>query len=164
MNINNPLNVLPIKRALYVLILLLLVVGCGHNSEPKNTPKNVKSVQQPTIVHYDSIQFLGYRVALNDSVNEQLISLAEDTKAFSIKGRVISLFGVDWGLNIEKDGINLLTSTPYTSPKIQKVIDGLTNIYGKPYDNDIDDAHCYWYEVRMRSLRMGEEGTVMFFE
>lgn len=94
-----------------------------------------------------------------------------------VKGKlataVLSIWEVEFGVNIDVDGIRLITSTQPDDPKMKQVIEYLTSIYGEPVENQPDDY--WWYSgakddylgrlvARLRPLHSEEGGTVLIIE
>lgn len=86
---------------------------------------------------------------------------------------VLSIGEVEFGVNIDGDGIRLITSTQSDDHKMKQVIEYLSSIYGEPEEDEPDN---YWWWVgtnedypdgmviRLRPLHFEEGGTVLFFE
>lgn len=99
-----------------------------------------------------------------------------DTNSRQGKGElvtaVLSIGEVDFGVNIDGDGIHLIASIQPDDPKMRHVIDYLNSIYGEPEE---DDPDCYCWRaganggctdgmvIRLRPLHSEEGGTVLFF-
>jgi len=85
---------------------------------------------------------------------------------------VLSIGEVEFGVNIDGDGIRLITSTQPDDHKMKQVIEYLSSIFGEPEEDEPDN---YWWRVganedysdgmviRLRPFRSEEGGTVLFF-
>ncbi len=86
---------------------------------------------------------------------------------------VLSIGEVEFGVNIDGDGIRLITSTQPDDPNMKQVIDYLNSFYGEPEEDEPDN---YWWRVgankgypngkviRLRPLHFEEGGTMLFIE
>ena len=73
---------------------------------------------------------------------------------------------MEFGVNIDVDGIRLISSTQPDDPKMKQVIEYLNSIYGEPEEDEPDN---YWWQikgnyenprgmVRLRPMRGSEDG------
>lgn len=78
----------------------------------------------------------------------------------------LSIGEVEFGVNIDGDGIRLITSTQPDDPNMKQVIDYLNSFYGEPEEDEPDN---YWWQikgnyenprgmVRLRPMRGSEDG------
>lgn len=124
--------------------------------------------------HADGISFFGHKLIYQsvDSVKTQIAAIAKRERNLVYKDNVLSVCGVEWGVNIRGGQVVLLTSHNPEEPKMKKVIRYLTKIYGKP-EADIDDEYrLYWYKrpdtfpaaaVQLRRVHGDGSGTFLFF-
>ena len=86
---------------------------------------------------------------------------------------VLSIGEVEFGVNIDGDGIRLITSTQPDDPNMKQVIDYLNSFYGEPEKDEPDNYHwgvggnedyLVGKVIRLRPLHSEEGGTVLFIE
>lgn len=124
--------------------------------------------------HTDGISFFGHKLIYQsvDSVKMQIAAIAKRERNLVYKDNVLSVCGVEWGVNIRGGQIVLLTSHNPEEPKMKKVIRYLTKIYGKPEADGNDEYRLYWYKrpdtfpkvaVQLRRVHGDGSGTFLFF-
>lgn len=124
--------------------------------------------------HTDGISFFGHKLIWQsvDSVKMQIAAIAKRERNLVYKDNVLSVCGVDWGVNIRGGQIVLLTSHNPEEPKMKKVVRYLTKKYGKPEVDDNDEYRLRWYKrpdtfpnaaVQLRRVHGDGNGTFLFF-
>lgn len=79
--------------------------------------------------------FFGKRLIQNDSVIEQIASIAKMDKMLSYRDSILQICNVKWRINLSsRNHISLYTSVSIDDPRMEQVIKYLDKIYGKPYD------------------------------
>lgn len=86
----------------------------------------------------------------------------------SVKGNVLVVGSMEFGINIKDGDITLISSTQVDDPKTNEVVKYMNGIYGEGYEDDPDN---YWWNstgsngktIRMRPLHSDEGGTVIMF-
>lgn len=142
--------------------------------------------KEPTIdlsLPQDTIHsFLGKPIILNDSVCEQIATIAEQDKMLSYGDSILQIGDVRWRVNIDKtrfmgapsQSVTLMTSVQPDDPKMKQVVQYLNRIYGKPYDEEEDGMRIKWstsdnkYEagctlIQLRRVHSDEGGTFLLF-
>ena len=126
---------------------------------------------------YDTISFFGKPIVMDDwtSIHHQIRVIASDDDMLcyesGIHNRTLSVGKVKFGVNVDGDGIILVSSTEVDAPKMKQVVEYLKGIYGVPVEDEPDN---YWWHVgrdggyhgktvRMRPLHSEEGGTVLLF-
>ena len=126
---------------------------------------------------HDTISFFGKPIVMDDwtSIHHQIRVIASEDDMLSyesgIHNRTLSVGKVKFGVNIDGDGIILISSTEVDAPKMKQVVAYLKGIYGAPEEDEPDNY--WWYvgreggyhgkTVRMRPLHSEEGGTVLLF-
>lgn len=98
----------------------------------------------------------------------QIGIIAEEEKKLSIKDNVLSVGDVGFGINLQEDGIVLISSIQVDDPKIKTIIKYLNSLYGTAREEEPDN---YWWfnekskgnTIRLRPLQSEEGGTVLLF-
>lgn len=128
-------------------------------------------------VEYDTISFFGNPIVMDDwtGILHQIRVIASEDDMLcyesGIHNRTLSVGKVKFGVNIDGDGIILVSSTEVDAPKMKQVVEYLKGIYGAPEEDEPDN---YWWHVerdggyhgktvRMRPLHSEEGGTVLLF-
>ncbi len=126
---------------------------------------------------FDTISFFGKPIVMDDwtSIHHQIRVIASEDDMLcyesGIHNRTLSVGKVKFGVNIDGDGIILVSSTEVDAPKMKQVVEYLKGIYGVPVEDEPDN---YWWHVgrdggyhgktvRMRPLHSEEGGTVLLF-
>lgn len=126
---------------------------------------------------FDTISFFGKPIVMDDwtSIHHQIRVIASEDDMlcyeFGIHNRTLSVGKVKFGVNVDGDGIILVSSTEVDAPKMKQVVEYLKGIYGVPVE---DEPYNYWWHVgrdggyhgktvRMRPLHSEEGGTVLLF-
>ena len=124
-----------------VLIALCLVVLAGCNGEGSSRNANIDTVEQKPREEYNnaSVSFFGETMAIGDSTHimEQIKNIAEKDTMLSVKGNVLVVGSMEFGINIkyEDDPDNYWWNS--------------TGSNGKT--------------IRMRPLHSDEGGTIIMF-
>ncbi len=155
-----------------VLIALCLVVLAGCNGEGSSRNANIDTVEQKPREEYNnaSVSFFGETMAIGDSTHimEQIKNIAEKDTMLSVKGNVLVVGSMEFGINIKDGDITLISSTQVDDPKVNEVVKYMNSIYGEGYEDDPDN---YWWNstgsngktIRMRPLHSDEGGTIIMF-
>ena len=126
---------------------------------------------------FDTISFFGKPIVMDDwtSIHHQIRVIASEDDMLcyesGIHNRILSVGKVKFGVNVDSDGIILVSSTEVDAPKMKQVVEYLKGIYGVPVEDEPDN---YWWHVgrdggyhgktvRMRPLHSEEGGTVLLF-
>lgn len=139
----------------------------GHYGE-KNAEKSNGSLD------CNRVSFFGELIVLDDSAHimQQIEEIAAKDSMLSVEGRVLNVGDVGFGINFQGSNVLLISSIPVDDPKIEQVVDYLSNIYGLPEEQE---PNHYWWQIRgdchnpgglarLRSLRGSENGgTVLMF-
>ena len=129
---------------------------------------------------YDTISFFGESVVMDDwtGILHQIRMIAEKDRMLTyttdVDTRVLTVCGVDFGVNIHGDNsIVLVSSTQVDDPRIESIVKYLNRIYGEATE---EEPYHYWWRVRkpnsmhctetirLRSVSCSEEGgcVIMF--
>ena len=121
--------------------------GVGEAEESSQSPAPPAVVDTRGERHTDGISFFGHKLTYQsvDSVKMQIAVIAKRERNLVYKDNVLSVCGVDWGVNIRGGQIVLLTSHNPEEPKMKKVVKYLTKIYGKPEVSGDDEYRMRWY-------------------
>ena len=149
-----------------------LVVNNAEEKVPSDiNVNNVRDYSQTTI-----ISFLGKPVTINNSLCEQIASIANQDEMLSYSDSIIQIGDVRWRINLGKNIIALMTSVQPDDPKMKQVVKYLNSIYGKPYDeyedgykwSSSDDSLDVFRPgctlVHLRRVHSEEGGTFLFFK
>ena len=144
-----------------VLIALCLVALVGCNGEGSSRNADIDTIEQKTGAEYKnaSVSFFGKTLIKN---------IAEKETMLSVKGNVLVVGSMEFGINIKDGDITLISSTQVDDPKTNEVVKYMNGIYGEGYEDDPDN---YWWNstgsngktIRMRPLHSDEGGTVIMF-
>ncbi len=157
--------------AIVVVVCLALMLICNqivvNNAEEdrRNSPATIFS-------------FLGKSVIINNSLSEQIASIANQDEMLSYSDSIVQIGDVRWRVNLMPDGIALLTSVQPDDPKMKQVVKYLNSLYGKPYQDDEDGYSIKWSSsddsldifrpgstlVHLRRVHSEEGGTFLFFK
>lgn len=155
-----------------VLIALCLVALVGCNGEGSSRNADIDTIEQKTGAEYKnaSVSFFGKTLVMDDSTHivEQIKNIAEKDTMLSVKGNVLVVGSMEFGINIKDGDITLISSTQVDDPKTNEVVKYMNGIYGEGYEDDPDN---YWWNstgsngktIRMRPLHSDEGGTVIMF-
>lgn len=120
--------------------------------------------------------FLGKPIVINNSVYEQISTIAEQDKMLSYSDSIIQIGDVRWRVNLMPTSIALMTSVQPDDPMMKQVVKYLNSIYGKPYQNDDEGYSIKWSSsgdslnifsgtlVHLRRVHSEEGGTFLFFK
>ena len=155
-----------------VLIALCLVVLAGCNGEGSGRNADIDTIEQMTGAEYKnaSVSFFGGTLVMDDSTHivEQIKNIAEKDAMLSVKGNILVVGNMEFGINIMDDGITLFSSTQVDDPKVNEVVKYMNSIYGEGYEDDTDiyrwnSAGSNGKNVYLRPLHSDEGGTVILF-
>jgi len=125
----------------------------------------------------DTIQsFLGRPVVINNSICEQIETIATQDEMLSYEDSIVTIAGVKWRINLMSKAIALMTSVQPDDPKMKEVVKYLNGIYGDPYDGE-DEFSIKWSSspdphnifngnctlVHLRRVHSEEGGTFLLF-
>lgn len=175
---------------LVVIICILLLFGLfyyiGINAIPieshtmpdkllhKNPSQEMIEKDSQTTIY----SFFGKPIIINDSLCEQIVSIAGQDEMLSYNDSIIKIGEVWWRLNVMPNSIALMTSVQPDDPKMKHVIKYLNGIYGKPYDDHEDGYSIKWSSsgdssdvfrpgstlVHLRRVHTEEGGTFLIFQ
>ena len=143
-------------------IVICLIVMNNANEDGMNSRTSINS-------------FLGKPIVINNSVYEQISTIAEQDKMLSYSDSIIQIGDVRWRVNLMPDAIALMTSVQPDDPKMKYVVRYMNSIYGKPYQDDDDGFSIKWSSsgdslnifsgslVHLRRVHTEEGGTFLFF-
>ena len=143
-------------------IVICLIVMNNANEDGMNSRTSINS-------------FLGKPIVINNSVYEQISTIAEQDKMLSYSDSIIQIGDVRWRVNLMPNSIGLMTSVQPDDPKMNQVVKYLTSIYGKPYDGE-DEFSIKWSSsgdslnkiggtiVHLRRVHSEEGGTFLIFQ
>ncbi len=120
-----------------VVVCLTLMLICNQIVENKGNEVGTNS--QATIN-----SFLGKPIIINDSLCEQIASIANQDEMLSYNDSIIQIGDVRWRINVMQNSIALMTSVQPDDPKMTQVVTYLNQIYGKPYDDEEDGFSIKW--------------------
>ena len=121
--------------------------------------------------------FLGKSIVMNDLICEQISTIADQDTMLSYRDSIIQIGDVKWRINIMPNGVALMTSVQPNDPKMKQVVQYLTSIYGKPYDDEAYGFNIKWSSsddsldifrpgstiVHLRRVHSEEGGTFLLF-
>ena len=120
--------------------------------------------------------FLGKPIIINDSLCEQIASVANQDEMLSYNDSIIQIGDVRWRINLMPRSIALMTSVQPDNPKMKQVVKYLNSIYGKPYEEYEDGYSIKWSSsddsldvfsgtlVHLRRVHTEEGGTFLIFQ
>lgn len=141
--------------------------------------KELSNHKSNDVVAQDTISsFFGKPIVINDRIYEQISAIAAHDKMLSYSDSIIQIGNVRWRVNLKSDNIVLMTSVQPDDPKMKQVVKYLTDIYGKPYEDEEDGYDIKWSSsdnpsdifrpgsslVHLRRVRSEEGGTILFFK
>ena len=158
---------------LVVIICILLLFGLFYYIGINAIPIEIEKDSQTTIY-----SFFGKPIIINDSLCEQIVSIAGQDEMLSYNDSIIKIGEVWWRLNLMPNSIALMTSVQPDDPKMKHVIKYLNGIYGKPYDDHEDGYSIKWSSsgdsldvfrpgstlVHLRGVHTEEGGTFLIFK
>ena len=136
-----------------------------------------KSDSYANNIPQDTIQsFLGRPVVINNSICEQIETIATQDEMLSYEDSIVTIAGVKWRINLMSKAIALMTSVQPDDPKMKEVVKYLNGIYGDPYDGE-DEFSIKWSSspdphnifngnctlVHLRRVHSEEGGTFLLF-
>jgi hypothetical protein len=168
---NKVIKILACCFGAFAIICLALMLICNQIGE--NNGNEVGTYSQTTI-----FSFLGKPIIINDSLCEQIVSIAGQDEMLSYNDSIIKIGEVWWRLNLMPNSIALMTSVQPDDPKMKHVIKYLNGIYGKPYDDHEDGYSIKWSSsgdsldvfrpgstlVHLRRVHTEEGGTFLIFK
>ena len=157
--------------AIVAVVWLALMLICNqivvNNAEEdrRNSPATIFS-------------FLGKSVIINNSLSEQIASIANQDEMLSYSDSIVQIGDVRWRVNLMPNSIALMTSVQPDDPKMKQVVKYLNSIYGKPYDEYEDGFSVKWSSskdstnlfrpgstlVHLRRVHSEEGGTFLIFQ
>lgn len=153
-----------------IFAMMVLIASCN-----KSVPNNVNEVEDNSQTTISS--FLGKPIIINDSLCEQISSIANQDEMISYSDSIIQIGDVRWRVNLMPNSIALMTSVQPDNPKMKQVVKYLNSIYGKPYDEYEDGYSIKWSSsndssdvfrgstlVHLRRVHSEEGGTFLIFQ
>ncbi len=151
-----------------IVICLILMLVC--NQIVMNNGNEVGTNSQTTI-----FSFLGKPIIINDSLCEQIASIANLDEMLSYSDSIVQIGDVRWRVNLMPNAIALMTSLQPDDPKMKQVVEYLNGIYGNPYEEYEDGYSIKWSSsddsldvfsgtlVHLRRVHTEEGGTFLIF-
>jgi hypothetical protein len=154
-----------------IVICLILMLVC--NQIVMNNGNEVGTNSQTTI-----FSFLGKPIIINDSLCEQIASIANLDEMLSYSDSIVQIGDVRWRVNLMPNAIALMTSVQPDDPKMKQVVEYMNGIYGKPYQDDEDGYSIKWSSsgdsldifkpgstlVHLRRVHTEESETFLIFQ
>ena len=167
------------KRVVIIIVIgalvLLALVGCNGRLSNGTTigdtvvqKQGVVNCRGKYVVVFrnDTIPFFGESLILDDSahVMQQIKEISEKDTMLSVDGRVLTVGEVGFGINVNENGVILISSVQIDDLQMKPVVQYLKNLYGNPSDADPENG-CYWFDkdIRVRRLHSEEGGTTIIF-
>jgi hypothetical protein len=168
---NKVIKILACCFGAFAIICLALMLICNQIGE--NNGNEVGTYSQTTI-----FSFLGKPIIINDSLCEQIASIANLDEMLSYSDSIVQIGNVRWRINLMPNAIALMTSVQPDDPKIKQVVEYMNGIYGKPYQNDEDGYSIKWSSsgdsldifkpgstlVHLRRVHTEESETFLIFQ
>ena len=156
-----------------VVAIVCIVIMLICNQIVVNNANEDGNISQTTIN-----SFLGKPIIINDSLCEQIASIANQDSMLTCNDSIIQIGDVRWRINLMSNSIALMTSVQPDDPKMKRVVEYLNGIYGKPYQNDEDGYSIKWSSsddslnifrpgstlVHLRRVHSEEGGTFLIFQ
>lgn len=147
---------------------------CPINKKHNNLQQNTIGTDSQATIY----SFLGKPIKINDSLFEQIASIANLDEMLSYKDSILQIGDVRWRVNLMPNAITLMTSVQPDDPKMKQVVKYLNSIYGKPYDEYEDGYNIKWSSsddsldvfrpgctlVHLRRVHTEEGGTFLIFQ
>ena len=138
-----------------------------------NYRKSNDGVEQDTL-----FSFLGKPIVINDKIYDQISAIATQDKMLSYSDSIIQIVDVRWRVSLKSNNIVLMTSVQPDDFQMKQVVKYLTDIYGKPYENEEYGYDIKWSSsddsldifrpdctlVHLRRIRSEEGGTCLIFQ
>jgi len=182
------------KRMLIITISLASLLSCANDSQNRQgqgvvvssittdsgflVPKERVTTQDWGYdADFDTISFFGKPIVMDDwtSILHQIRVIASEDDMLRYESgvhyRTLSVGKVKFDVNVDGDGICLISSTEIDDPKMIQVVEYINGIYGTPEEDEPDnywwrvkhDGKCHGNTVRMRPLHSEEQGSVLLF-
>ena len=156
-----------------IIAVLCIALTLICNQIVVNNANEDGNISQTTIN-----SFLGKPIIINDSLCEQIASVANQDEMLSYNDSIIQIGDVRWRINLMPNSIALMTSVQPDDPKMKRVVEYLNGIYGKPYQDDEDGYSIKWSSsddsidifrpgstlVHLRRVHSEEGGTFLIFQ
>ena len=141
--------------------------------------KELSNRKSNDVVVQDTVSsFFGKPIVINDKIYDQISAIATQDKMLSYSDSIIQIGNVRWRVNLKSDNIVLMTSVQPDDPKMKQVVKYLSDIYGKPYEDEEDGYDIKWSSsdnpsdifrpgstlVHLRRVHTEEGGTFLFFK
>ena len=142
-------------------------MAMGHEIA-KDSSEQVLSHPRTEISFFGKLLFLGDSLYVTQQINE----IAANNNKLSIKGHVLIIEKVSFGINIYDDGIILVSNTQVDNPKVMSIVKYFDGIYGEARE---EEPSNYWWcadkpnneicalTIRLRPLHSEEGGTTIMF-
>lgn len=156
-------------NTIIIAIIAMLTITCIDNNLQINTLTNKET---------DTLySFFGRQIVLNDSILEQISTIAQQDKMLLYSDSILQIGDVRWRVNLHDRNLTLFTSVEPDDSQMLPVINYVNSIYGYPYEEE--EYHYLWSSsnnpknfyapgrytlVRLRRVRSEEGGTFLFFD
>lgn len=154
-----------------IMVTCLALMLVCNQMEVNNANEN--GTESQTTIN----SFLGKPITINESLCEQIASIANQDEMLSYGDSIVQIGDVRWRINLMPNSIALMTSVQPDDPKMKQVIKYLNIIYGKPYQYDEDSYSIKWSSsddsldlfrpgstlVHLRRVHSEEGGTFLIF-
>ena len=159
-----------------ITLCLASMISC-QGTKSDSVPSSEQIEQKTTYI--DTLDsFFGVPLVLNDSIHEQIAAIAAKNDMLTYEDSILQIADVKWGINTSSRGITLMSSISPESSKIKAVIAFLNEVYGKPYDDFIEEdwPEAKWSSsadpsspiqgtlVHLRPGRQGSGGMYLMFQ
>lgn len=182
------------KRMIIIAISLASLLSCAnnrHNRPRQGVVESTTFTDSSLLVpkervttqdwgydaDFDTISFFGKPIVMDDwtSILHQIRVIASEDDMLRYESgvhyRTLSVGKVKFGVNVDGDGISLISSTEIDDPKMIQVVEYINGIYGTPEEDEPDnywwrvkhDGKCHGNTVRMRPIHSEEQGSVLLF-
>ena len=141
--------------------------------------KELSNRKSNDMIKQDTLfSFLGKTIVINDKIYDQISAIATQDKMLSYSDSIIQIVDVRWRVSLKSNNIVLMTSVQPDDFQMKQVVKYLTDIYGKPYDNEEYGYDIKWSSsddsldifrpgstlVHLRRVYLEEGGTFLFFK
>lgn len=156
-----------------IIAVLCIALTLICNQIVVNNANEDGNISQTTIN-----SFLGKPIIINDSLCEQIASIANQDDMLSYNDSIIQIGDVRWRINLMPNSIALITSVQPDDPKMIQVVKYLNSLYGNPYQDGEDGYSIKWSSsddsidifrpgstlVHLRRVHSEEGGTFLIFQ
>lgn len=111
--------------SIFAVVCMALMLIC--NQIVVSNANEVGNYSKTTI-----FSFLGKPIIINDSLCEQIVSVANQDEMLSYNDSIIQIGDVRWRIHVMQNSIALMTSVQPDDPKMKQVVTYLNQIYVNP--------------------------------